>query len=87
MTVNISAELLHKIAQATSLYTEVLQQLISEINEERWVSPADAEAETGIDAQTIRRLARAGRIKSQKKGQKLIVVPISEVKEYASTRA
>lgn len=87
MTVNISAELLSKIAQATTLYAEVLQQLISEMNEERWVSPADAQNETGIDAQTIRRLARAGRIKSQKKGQKLIVVPISEVKQYASTRA
>lgn len=86
MTVNISAELLHKVAQATSLYAEVLQQLISEINEERWVSPADAQAETGIDAQNIRRLARAGRIKSQKKGQKLVVVSLSDVKEYASTR-
>ena len=87
MTVNISQELLSKLVQATALYNSVLEELLLEMRAERWVSPADAQAETGIDAQTIRRLARSGRIKSQKKGQKLIVVPLSEVKQYASTRA
>ena len=81
MTATITREAIEKIIAANAAFNEALTSILSTMSEERWVTPAEAEAETGIKAQTIRWMVRNGKIESRRKGPqgKLIEVKLSDL--------
>ena len=85
MTVQIDKALLQDMIQANMAFNHAMASILQSLDTtDVWLSPADAQEATGVPAQTIRHLARSGRIQSRKKGQKLIEVLLSDVERYAS---
>ena len=84
MTAQIDNALLQEMIQATMAMNQAMATLLSSLKTEVWLSPADAQEATGVPAQTIRHLARSGRIQVRRKSQKLYEVLLSDVERYAS---
>ena len=53
------------------------------VNDERWVTPLQAEAELGIPSQTIRYLARSGKVSSRLIGKKRMEILLSDLQAKA----
>lgn len=81
MTIQIDKDTIEKMVAANIAMNTVLTNILSSLNEERWVSPAQAEAETGISAQTVRWMARNGKIESRRigPGKRLMEVKLSDL--------
>ena len=83
MTAQIDRETLKQLSAALQLIGSVTEQILSSLNDERWVTPLQAEAELGIPSQTIRYLARSGKVSSRLIGKKRMEVKISDLQARA----
>lgn len=81
MTTTITREAIEQIIAANAAFNAALTSILSSLDEDRWVTPAEAEAETGIKAQTVRWMVRNGKLESRRKGPKgkLIEVRLSDL--------
>jgi len=87
MTAQIDKALLQDMIQANMAFNQAMVSILSSLNTDQWLSPADAENATGVSAQTIRHLARSGQVQSRKKSAKLIEVLLSDVEQHAQKGA
>jgi len=84
MIVQIDKGLLQEMIHANMAFNSAMASILSSLDDDKWLSPADAQKATGVPAQTIRHLARSGRIQSRKKSQKLVEVLLSDVEQHKS---
>ena len=87
MTINIEQELVEQMIKANMALNTAMSKILESLQNGQWLTPTEAEKVTGIPSQTIRYLARSGRIESRKKSQKLIEVLLSDLKKEASNWA
>lgn len=83
MTAQIDRETLKQLSAALQLIGSVTEQILSSLNDERWVTPLQAEAELGIPSQTIRYLARSGKVSSRLIGKKRMEILLSDLQAKA----
>ena len=83
MTAQIDPALIEQLSTAVISMNSALTQILSSLKEERWVTPLQAEAELGIPSQTIRYLARSGKVSSRLIGKKRMEVRLSDLQARA----
>ena len=83
MTAQIDKSLLQDLLTANQAISNVITQILDSLDDERWVTPLQAEAELGIPSQTIRYLARSGKVSSRLIGKKRMEVLLSDLQAKA----
>lgn len=79
MTAQIDKSLLQDLLTANQAISNAITQILVSLDDERWVTPLQAEAELGIPSQTIRYLARSGKVSSRLIGKKRMEVKLSDL--------
>lgn len=83
MTAQIDPAVIEQLVSASQSLISAMTQILSSLKEERWVTPLQAEAELGIPSQTIRYLARSGKVSSRLIGKKRMEVRLSDLQARA----
>ena len=83
MTAQIDKSLLQDLLTANQAISNVITQILDSLDDERWVTPLQAEAELGIPSQTIRYLARSGKVSSRLIGKKRMEILLSDLQAKA----
>lgn len=83
MTAQIDKSLLQDLLTANQAISNAITQILVSLDDERWVTPLQAEAELGIQSQTIRYLARSGKVSSRLIGKKRMEVRLSDLQARA----
>lgn len=83
MTAQIDKALLHDLPTANQALSSAITQILTSLDDERWVTPLQAQQELGIDAQTVRRLARSGRVASRRPSERRMEVRLSDLQQRA----
>jgi hypothetical protein len=83
MTTQIDKALLQELLTANQSLSNAITQILTSLDDERWVTSAQAEAELGIPAQTVRYLARTGKVASRKLSDRRVEVLFSDLQERA----
>lgn len=83
MTSQIDPALIEQLITASQSLNAAMTQILVSLKDDRWVTPLQAEAELGIPSQTIRYLARSGKVSSRLIGKKRMEVKLSDLQERA----
>lgn len=83
MTTQIDKALIEQLITASQSLNAAMTQILVSLKDERWVTSAQAEAELGIPAQTVRYLARTGKVASRKLSDRRVEVLFSDLQERA----
>ncbi len=81
MTTQIDPALIEQLITASQNLNAAMTQILSSLTDERWVTPLQAQQELGIDAQTVRRLARSGRVASRRPSERRMEVKLSDLQQ------
>lgn len=83
MTTQIDKALLQELLTANQSLSNAIAQILTSLDDERWVTPLQAEAELGIPAQTVRYMARTGKVASRKLSERRVEVFLSDLQGKA----
>ncbi len=83
MTSQIDPALIEQLITASQSLNAAMTQILVSLKDDRWVTPLQAEAELGIPSQTIRYMARNGKVSSRLIGKKRMEVKLSDLQERA----
>ncbi len=83
MTAQIDKAVIEQLVTASAALTNALTQILTSLNDDRWITPVEAEADLGISAQTVRHLARSGQIASRRRSERRIEVKLSDLQQRA----
>ena len=83
MIVQIDKTYIKQLVTASAALNSALTQILTSLEDDRWVPPVQAEAELGINAQTVRHLARSGQVASRRLSERRIEVKILDLQQRA----
>lgn len=83
MTSQIDPALIEQLITASQSLNAAMTQILVSLKDDRWVTPLQAEAELGIPSQTIRYLARSGKVSSRLIGKKRMEILLSDLQAKA----